>query len=133
MALYVDTSAWIALREPKDNNHNAASKRLRTILADQEAIVVGWHTLVEFADGLTRHYNQKEASAEIERILSSPRVRVEPSDPYLPAARELFRSRHSWNVDLSDCLSFALMKAKGLDRAFTYDGDFERAGFQIER
>lgn len=132
MALYVDTGAWIALREPKDNNHAAASKRLHAILADQEAIIVGWHTLIEFADGLARHYNQKDASTEIERILSSPRVRVEASEPYLPAARELFRSRHSWNVDLTDCLSFALMKAKGLERAFTYDRDFEKAGFRIE-
>lgn len=37
-----------------------------------------------------------------------------------------------WNVDLSDWLSFALMRSKQTARAFTYDGDFRKAGFRPE-
>lgn len=29
-------------------------------------------------------------------------------------------SRDGWNVDLPDCLSFALMEAEGIQRAFSY-------------
>lgn len=132
MAIYVDTSAWIALHEPRDNNHQAAIKRLRVLFDSQETLVAGWHTLAELADGLVRHYGQKEASAELERLLRSPRLRVEPSEPHLPAARELFRLRPGWNVDLSDCLSFALMTAKNIERVFTYDRDFAKAGFRLD-
>ena len=128
----MDTGAWIALHEPRDNNHEGAVKQLKQLLDAKEVLVVGWHTLIEFADGLMRHYTQKEAAAEIERLLQSPRVRTEPSEPYLTQARELFRGRPSWGVDLSDCLSFALMRARGITRAFAYDDDFEKAGFQLE-
>lgn len=132
MAVYVDTSAWIALHEPRDHNHEAAVRRLRELFDSQETLVAGWHTLVELADGLVRHYGQKEAEAELERLLSSPRLRVEPSEPHGPAARELFRLRPNWKVDLTDCLSFALMTAKNIERAFTYDRDFAKAGFRLE-
>ncbi|HLE47286.1 MAG TPA: PIN domain-containing protein [Candidatus Thermoplasmatota archaeon] len=132
MPIYVDTSAWIALHEPRDTNHGAAKDRLQALVAAQEILVAGLHTIVELADGLARHYGQREASAELERLLSSPRLRVESSEPHLQAAREIFRGRTNWEVDLSDCLSFAFMKAKGIQRAFTYDRDFLKAGFQVE-
>lgn len=132
MAIYIDTSAWIALHEPRDRNHEAAVARLRGLLDSQETLICGWHTLVELADGLVRHYGQKEAAAELDRLLKSPRLRVEPSEAHLERARELFRQRHGWNVDLSDCLSFALMATRKMERAFTYDGDFAKAGFRME-
>lgn len=132
MAVYVDTSAWIALHEPRDQNHATAKKRLLDLLAAKELLVVGWHTLVELADGLARHYGQKEAAQELERLLKSPSIRVEPSEPHLATARKIFAGRAGWNVDLSDCLSFALMEAKRLGRVFTYDADFAKAGFRPE-
>lgn len=132
MAVYVDTSAWIALHEPRDTNHGAAKRRLDALLKAQDVLVAGWHTMVELADGLARHYSQRAASTELERLLSSPRLRIEPSEPHGAAARELFGSRPNWGVDLSDCLSFTLMRAKSISRVFTYDHDFRKAGFEVE-
>jgi uncharacterized protein len=131
VATYVDTSAWIALHEPRDANHKRATQALNALMAGGEVLVVGWHTLVEFADGLARHYDQRHASAEIERLLSSPRVRVEPSDTVAAEAREMFSKRGNWNVDLSDCLSFALMHSKAIRRVFTYDRDFTKPAFEL--
>ncbi|MBI2078066.1 MAG: PIN domain-containing protein [Euryarchaeota archaeon] len=131
MAVY-DTSAWIALHEPRDSNHKAAKARLEGLMAAQDVLVVGWHTLVELADGLARHYGQKRAALELERLVSSPRVRIEPSEGHVGPARELFKARPNWGVDLSDCLSFALMRARSISRVFTYDDDFRKAGFQVE-
>lgn len=132
MAIYVDTSAWIALHEPRDKNHESAVRQLHQLLDTQEILITGWHTLAELVDGLVRHYSQKEAAAELERLLQSPRLRVEASEPHLKAARELFLARTGWEVDFSDCLSFSIMQSKGIHRAFTYDRDFEKAGFKRE-
>lgn len=131
MAVYIDTSAWIALHEPKDKNHARARKALAGIVAENETLMCGWHTLIELADGLALHYDQATADRELARILASPRVKVEPSEPHLPRALELLRERPAWNVDLSDCLSFALMEAVGLRRAFTFDKDFGKPGFDV--
>jgi predicted nucleic acid-binding protein len=132
VAVYVDTGAWIALHEPRDNNHVAAVACLKRLLASQEVLVSGMHTLVELVDGLSRHYTQKEASSELERLMSSPRLRIEPSEVHWGAAREWLKSRPTWGVDMSDCLSFALMSARKIERVFTYDGDFAKAGFRVE-
>lgn len=90
--------------------------RLRSYVERNELLVAGWRTIVEINDGLVRHYSPKEAATELARLLSSPRIRVEDSEPHLPGAMELLRGRPNWGVDLSDCLSFSLMKAKGIQQ-----------------
>lgn len=132
MAVYVDTSAWIALHEPRDKNHARAKKALQGLGNRAEILLTGWHTLIELADGLARHYDQARASREVERLLRSPRLRVEPSEPYLEAARELFAGRRDWNVDFSDCLTLALVSSRGIRTVFTYDSDFAKPGFLLE-
>jgi uncharacterized protein len=129
LAVYVDTSAWIALHEPREGDHKAAKRTLERLVKANAVMVVGWHTVTEFADGLARHYDQGKAAEQVARLLASPRVRIEPNEPHLPRALELLRTRPEWDVDLSDCLSFALMEGLGLREAFTYDADFRKAGF----
>lgn len=131
MPVYIDTSAWIALHEPGDSNHRKATAALAALLRRKRTLVSGLHTAVEFGDGLTRHYGQEPAAAAIEKILQSPSVRWLPSEPHFEAARKIFSSRGSWGVDLSDCLSFALMEARGVEAAFTFDSDFQKGGFEI--
>lgn len=127
----MDTSAWIALHEPRDRNHRGARERLAGLLDDGAVLVTGWHTIVELADGLARHYGQREAVREVNRLLASEHLRTERSEPHLERALSIFESRPSWNVDLSDCLSFALMEAAEIRTAFTFDSDFRKAGFGV--
>lgn len=54
-----------------------------------------------------------------------------PSEPVFAKALDIFDTQLDWDGDLSDCLSFALMEALGIQRAFTYDADFAKAGFEI--
>jgi predicted nucleic acid-binding protein len=131
LVAYIDTGAWIALLDPKDAFHASARATRGRLQAAQEGLVTGWHTLTELADGLSRHANQTHASRTLSRILESPSVRVEASEPHLDRAIELFTTRLDWGVDLSDCISFALMEAHRIRRAFAYDRDFEKAGFEI--
>lgn len=131
MPVYIDTSAWIALHEPGDGNHAQAKAALASLVRKKRTLVCGLHTAVEFADGLARHYGQPAAAKSIGKILLSPSVRWLPSEPHFEAARSIFTSREAWGVDLSDCLSFALMEARGVEAAFTYDADFAKAGFEI--
>jgi predicted nucleic acid-binding protein len=131
LVAYIDTGAWIALLDRKDAFHASARATRERLRTAKESLVTGWHTLVELADGLARHADQARAASTLSAILASPTVRVEPSQPHVERAMELFSSRTDWNVDLSDCLSFALMEAHEIRRAFAYDRDFEKAGFEV--
>lgn len=131
MAVYLDTGALIALYESKDRNHESAKETLQGLLADDVSLVTGWHTLVEFLDGLVHHYDQARVADELDRLRSSPRLTVVDTDALRSQAVETFEARRDWNVDLSDCLSFTVMEEEGIDQVFTFDSDFEKPGFEI--
>ena len=42
----------------------------------------------------------------------------------------LFQKRHDKDWSLTDCISFVVMKDKGITKAFTTDHQFEQAGFE---
>lgn len=133
MPVYVDTSAWIALHEPRDEHHASAKDCLSRLRRERTHLVTGTHTLIEFIDGLTHHYDQATAARELERLQTSASLRIEPTHDVQEAAAERFQARPDWNIDLSDALSFAFMENAGIDRAFAYDDDFRKPGFDVLR
>lgn len=131
MAVYIDTSALIALHEPRDKHHEAAVLTLRRLQERKEPLIVGWHTFVEFLDGLEKHYDQATAAQSGTKILTSPRIRVVGTESQREPALRLLVERTDWKVDLSDCISFAFIAAKRIRGAFTYDQDFSKPGIPI--
>lgn len=72
--------------------------------------------------------------AASERLIDGilPVVDVEPVDDELyTTALAAYRRANSARVSLVDHASFALMRSLGVRRAFAYDDDFARKGFQL--
>lgn len=131
MQVYFDTSAILAITDPREGRHQEAAKIAAGLAKEGARFVVGWHTLFEFADGYGDEHGQAAASRELDRLVASSRVRVVSSEAHAQAARTLLRERPNWDVDLSDCLSFVLMREHGIRRVFTFDSDFRKAGFEV--
>jgi uncharacterized protein len=72
--------------------------------------------------------------AATERLIDGilPAIDVEPvgADLYA-AAMGSYRRSASARVSFVDCASFALMRSLGIGRAFAYDDDFAREGFEL--
>lgn len=130
LRVYVDTSAWIALKEARDSHHKRATEKMRKLIGSRAQLVTGLHTIVEFVDGVAQRHGQGDAARTYDWIAQSPSVRVLASDGHRDDAVALLRARTGWDVDLSDCLSFAMMTSEGIRHVFTYDRDFEKAGFE---
>lgn len=130
MKLFVDTSAFIALADKTDQNHQTASKffvqlkscdhlhtsnyvldetitRLRFTMGHAAAL----HFAVAFFE--SRLYNVHYIDQRLEKL-----------------ALGVFRKFHDQKLSFTDCTSVALMEDLRITGTFAFDDDFRIAGYR---
>ena len=132
MRVFLDTSGIIALSDEKDKNHNRAKTYLKEEVQKGARFVIGKNILAEYIDGVTKRIDKKKAIEELDNILNSKLLVVEPvSEADWDKAIRYFRKYNDQRIDLTDCLSFAIMERLDLKTAFTFDDDFKTHGFAV--
>jgi len=130
VSIFVDTSALHAVLDRADENHEAAAAQWRRIVGTDVNLVTTSYTLLE-ATALA----QKRLGIAAVRSLQGdilPWLTVEwiGEDVHHTAmAALLSASRRS--VSLVDCVSFEIMRRRGVEEAFTFDSDFRQQGFRV--
>ena len=131
MRIFLDTSGLIALSDEKDRNHHIARSYLNEQVKKGARFVLGRNILVEYIDGVTKRIGKEKALEELDNILNSKLLVVESvSNADWDKALVFFRKYHDQQIDMTDCLSFAIMERVKLDIAFTFDSDFSTHGFE---
>lgn len=128
MSVLVDTSALYALLDEGDAHHAEASDALRRLAGTE--LVTHAYVVVE-TSALVGHRLPWPAS---ERLIDGllPVIDVEPVATELYAgAMAAYRASGSARVSLVDHVSFAVMRSLGIRRAFAFDDDFAREGFEL--
>ncbi len=127
--LFLDTFFVQALLNPKDAHHSRARALFPHVQASAEVIVTE-AVLTEVGNALSaseRHL----ASAFIRRCYTEPNITVVPVDtPLLLRALELYEHRSDKEWGLTDCISFVVMRERGVVDAATGDRHFRQAGFR---
>lgn len=131
--IFVDTSAFLALVNEKDKNHTAAARFLEDIKNGRikiRKIITSDYVIDETLTRIRYAVGQKEAVQWGKDILASNVVeKLEVGRELFELAWELFQTYDDKKLSFTDCTSFAIMKKKGIEKAFSFDGDFERTGF----
>jgi predicted nucleic acid-binding protein len=131
-AVFVDTGAFVARYLPDDQHHAEA-----VIVWDELRRRGGrWFTsnlvLAETFTLLGRRSDHRFAAQRAHTVYRSARaVVLRPDESDEVAALDLFQRFADQGVSYVDCVSFALMKAHRLRRAFTFDHHFAVAGFRV--
>ena len=101
------------------------------IKAERIRIVTTRAVLVDVGNALSRPSFRSTALALLHSFAWDPLVEVTPlTEELFERGRTLFR-RHSDNEwGLTDCISFVVMKERGLTDALTADAHFLQAGFR---
>ena len=126
--ILLDTGYFIALFTPDDDLHDRA---VAWSLQIDEPLLVTEYVLWECVNSFSTLKDRPSAHALIEHVQSDPTCELVHASPELFAAGlRLHRERPDKEWSLTDCVSFHLMRARGLTHALAYDIHFEQSGFQ---
>jgi predicted nucleic acid-binding protein len=131
-SLFVDSSAWIALRSRRDQHHAEADRFFRDAVARRvpllttSLVIAETHRLTLFRAGV------QSARRFLEVIDASPSVTIHfPATAEHTAARRWLERLGSRPVTYTDAVSFAVMEAAGCHHVLGFDQDFAAAGFTL--
>lgn len=128
----VDSSAWIALQNPRDPAHEAVSVRFKRELSDRGRLLTTNHVLGETWTFLRIQGSHQKAVEFLEVLAATSRVEtVFTPEPLEREAIAWLKEHQERPYSFVDAVSFAWMKRLGVDAALTLDSDFAVAGFSV--
>ncbi len=127
--IFVDTSAFVAVENRRDANHQTALKFKKESLNSGELLVTSDFVLDECLTLLRIRSGHGVAVSFGEAMLSSQLLRIERvTEDIFNSAWNLFRKYREQSFSFTDCTCFALMEHSGITTAFTFDEDFRKYG-----
>jgi predicted nucleic acid-binding protein len=128
--LLADTGALLALFNPRDALHQRARRFVRE--AAGSLFVVTELILAETVTRLRARIDAARAADVGTALLNSRRYEVVFVDaPLVDAGLANLRRYADKRLSLVDAVSFAVIRALGLDGSFTFDRDFRDCGFAV--
>ena len=124
---FVDTYYLLAFVNSRDKDHQKAVQHSQGQLGG--LLTTTW-VLVEFADALCAVGSRRSAATFIRKFVNKPYAEVvAPWETQFQLGLAEYESRHDKEWSLTDCLSFVVMRERGINQALTADHHFEQAGF----
>jgi predicted nucleic acid-binding protein len=129
MTVFADTSAFYAVLDGDDSNHDAATAKWEQLLEGNAILVTTGFVLVETLALVQHRLGSEAVRAFLEDVY--PLLNVEwitETDFEAGAAGVLSAQRRE--LSLVDCVSFVLMRRLGIRHAFAFDQHFSEQGFR---
>lgn len=128
---FVDSAAFFALLNEYDRHHQEARQILERI-ADEHIGLLTTNFIVAETHALILSRHSQRAATEFLRDMSEtniPVLRAQANDE--ERAREIIFRYDDKRFSLTDAISFAVMERLGMQRAFTFDRNFNQYGFEV--
>jgi len=125
--VFADSFHFLALLNPRDRQH---ARAVEVATADQPAVVTTRPVLLEVADALSQASTRSLAAEFLDALEDDPNTTiVELSENLYRSGLALYRDRPDKDWSLTDCITFVVMRERGLTEALTGDHHFAQAGF----
>ena len=127
----LDTSYAISLSVVTDQKHGLAVALARQLRAEKTRLLVTRAVMLEIGNSLSKARYRAAALAllnalELDALVEIIELNIED----YRAALGLFQSHTDKEWGLVDCISFVVMRRRGVTDALTADGHFMQAGFK---
>jgi predicted nucleic acid-binding protein len=128
--IFVDTSAWIAIINPRDKYHVAAKEFYSEALTRKRRLLISNLIVSETHTNLLWKLGHHKAISFLNIIEQASSVQCVWSTRELESqARDILRRYDDQDFSYTDAVSFALMQQRELLEAFAFDHHFSVVGF----
>lgn len=129
--LFLDASYVIALAAPADQYHQRARLQSQRIRAERTRLVTTTAVAVEIGNALAKQRLRSIGARMLRGLRIDPTIELLPlSDSLYEAGVDLYLTRPDKDWGLTDCISFVVMRERGITDALTSDDHFRQAGFR---
>jgi uncharacterized protein len=129
--VFLDTGYLIALEAADDQNHAPARQHWDRFSRRLPPLVTSSLVLAEVVTFFNTKRQHSKAVEIGSMLLESPAVSlVQMDEQRLLAARAYFQQHADKTFSLADCVSFLIMRERGIEQALAFDRHFTQAGFQ---
>lgn len=130
MRVFVDTSAFLAILDADEKNHDRAKQAWIDLLAQDAWLICTNYVIVETFALVQHRLGMAAARTLQEDVL--PVMNVEwIDDACHNAGVSALLTAGRKQLSLVDCVSFETMRQLGIDTAFVFDRHFEEQGFNV--
>jgi hypothetical protein len=127
---FIDTSGFYALLVKRDDMHKKAAQVLGDAAKRRARFVTTDYVLDETVTLLCARGQAHLVAPFMDTTLKSQACIIEWMNPDRFAQAATFLNKHlDQGYSFTDCVSFAIMKARGLRDALTKDEHFDKAGY----
>lgn len=132
-AVFVDTSAWLAALMRRDQYHARAVSAFEELRRRRSELLVTELVVAELHVHVLRAVGPQAAAELLETVKSNPVVRevFVDADLQRAALKDWLERFSDQAFTLTDAVSFAVMEARRIRTAFTFDRHFAVAGFRV--
>ena len=128
MILFIDTSAFFALLDKDDANHNKAKKAWTDILGFDNTVITSNYVLVECFALLQHRLGLEAVRGFQEDVLPIINIEWIKESAHRAAVSALLAASKR-KLSLVDCVSFETMRSLGIKTVFAFDTHFADQGF----
>ena len=129
VAVFVDTSALVALLDAAGTDHARAADAFRDLAGDE--IVTHRYVIAESAALVRRRLGPSSVADLVDGLLAPMTVLSLTDEVFDSVLNAHAEATGATGLSLVDRLSFALMRHEGITTAFAFDRDFVTAGFVV--
>jgi predicted nucleic acid-binding protein len=130
--ILADTSALVGLFLRNDEWHEPARRVFEELRSSNRPMIATSDIFDETVTAIRRWAGFKRSVEAGEALMTSRLVTLIPIDDRArDGAWRRFRKLNLPHLSLTDCTSFEIMDRFRLKEAFTFDGDFGRAGYDV--
>lgn len=130
--VFVDTSAWVGLFVGNDKNHEKAVSIFEDLKQSKIPIYTSDYIIDETITTILGRTSRSQSVIAGESFFTSEIIsKVNVSPEYFQRSWGLYKKYTDKEFSFTDATSFTIMKDLNIRKAFSFDEEFEQAGFEV--